>query len=649
LQQLFAKIFIAILFVTGYIKIRVESRRLHLLCRLNKLTLISVALRENQNRVGQELSFMRKFILVNAVVFSHLIQPSFAQNPKEKNAEPNHYLNPGSFEPFDLLQDYYQQQTPQDKKTSPRAGAESSDPTKLLNQIQGTFPLEGPIDPAEYIVGPSDVLAVTIGGVAPFSHAGAVTPEGLFVIPLAGEVAVAGATLEEAKKNIREVMRKRYKTAEVGVHLLALRTFKVSVVGAVTNPGAHTVSPVDRVDRVVDLANIAAANLNTTADTPATFFKPIARPQTHISRRNIKLLRAKRDTINVDLVRYHMTGDTRYNPYLRDGDVIFVPAENLAGNSVSIYGGVRQPGVFEFHPGDSLQALLRMAQGPTALSDLEQVEIVRFLPDGRQQEIIHFNLKAGQNGHTPDMALQRNDRVFIRENPELRKERMIRISGAVARPGEYALVHDRNMLSEMIERAGGFNPDASIAESKIIRTYKNPDEQLKNPDYARLLEMRLTDLKTADRDYFNYESALKRGFVAVDFARLFNHHDKAADIEIWDGDEIYVPTLRQTINVFGQVINPGYVTFVEGMETRYYIEKAGGFSATADHDKVRILKRETNAWLKPGEAKLEPGDQIFVSRKMPRLLSAYFTAVRDVLQTTASLATVYLLYRQVTK
>jgi len=592
---------------------------------------------------------MWKFIVVSVIIFFHLIPPSFAQTPKEKNAEPNRYLNPGSSELFDLLQDYYQQQSTQDKKASPRAGIESSDPTKLLNQIPGTFSLEGPIDPAEYIVGPSDVLAVTIGGVSPFSHAGAVTPEGTFVIPLAGDVAVAGMTLAEAKKNIREVMRKRYKTAEVGVHLLALRTFKVSVVGAVANPGAYTVAPVDRVDRVVSLANIAATDANTAAEAPPTFFKPTTKLPTPISRRNIKLLRAKHDTINIDLVRYHMTGDTRYNPHLRDGDVIFVPAENLFGNSVSIYGGVRQPAVFEFHPGDSLQALLRMAQGPTALADLEHVEIVRFLPDGLQQEIIHFNLKAGQNGHTPDMALQRNDRVFIRENLERHKPRMMRLSGAVARPGWYALVQDHTMLSEMIERAGGFNSDASIAESKIIRTYKNPDELLKNPDYARLLEMRLTDLKTEDRDYFNYEAALKRGFVAVDFARLFNHHDKAADVEIWDGDEIYVPTLRQTINVFGQVINPGYVTFVEGMEARYYIEKAGGFSATADHDKVRILKRETNAWLKPGEAKLEPGDQIFVSRKIQRPLSAYFNAVRDVLQTTAGLATVYLLYLQVTK
>jgi len=592
---------------------------------------------------------MWKFIVVSAVIFFHLIQPSFAQTPKEKNAEPNRYLNPGFSEPFDLLQNYFQQQTPQDKRTSPRAGTESSDPAKLLNQIPGTFSLEGPIDPAEYVVGPSDVLAVTVGGVSPFTHAGAVTPEGLFVIPLAGEVAVAGATLAEAKKNIREVMRKRYKTAEVGVHLLALRTFKVSVVGAVGNPGAHTVSPVDRVDRVVDLANLAASNANITSETPATSFKPTAKPPTPISRRNIKLLRAKRDTIHIDLVRYHMTGDTRYNPYLRDGDVIFVPAENLFGNSVGIYGGVRQPGVFEFYAGDSLQALLRMAQGPTALADLEHVEIVRFLPDGRQQEIIHFNLKAGQNGHTSDMALQRNDRVFIRENPELRKERMMRLSGAVARPGWYALVQDRTTLFEMIERAGGFNSEASIAESKLIRAYKNPDEMLKNPDYTRLLEMRLFDLKPEDREYFTYEMALKRGFVAVDFARLFNHHDKTADVEIWDGDEIYVPTLRQTINVFGQVTNPGYVTFVEGMEARYYIEKAGGFSATADHDKVRILKRETNAWLKPGEAKLEPGDQIFVSRKIQRPLSAYFNAVRDVLQTTAGLATVYLLYRQVTK
>jgi hypothetical protein len=88
---------------------------------------------------------------------------------------------------------------------------------------------------------------------------------------------------------------------------------------------------------------------------------------------------------------------------------------------------------------------------------------------------------------------------------------------------------------------------------------------------------------------------------------------------------------------------------VDGMDYRYYLAKAGGFSKEADRDKVRILKRDTKAWMKPGETKIEPGDEIFVSRKARRPFSVAFNTARDVLQTTASLATVVLLYRQVSK
>jgi protein involved in polysaccharide export with SLBB domain len=165
-------------------------------------------------------------------------------------------------------------------------------------------------------------------------------------------------------------------------------------------------------------------------------------------------------------------------------------------------------------------------------------------------------------------------------------------------------------------------------------------------DYARLLNLRLIDLKPADREYFNYEAVMQRGAVAVDFVKLFNHHDNAADVIVWDGDEIYVPSLRHTVNVFGQVINPGHITYVDGMKYRYYLEKAGGFAKEADRGKVRILKRDTKAWIEPGDIKIEPGDEIFVSRKVRRPSSAFFNTLRDVLQTTASLATVVLLYRQ---
>ncbi len=594
---------------------------------------------------------MPKFFFFFCLLLLCLFPPTFAQNPEDREPEKNPYLKNNSSESLDLLQRYYQRQKSRPDQVTRSSGESAADPARLFSTA--ALAMEGPIDPRTYIVGPGDVLTITIGGLSAFSHAGPVTPEGLLVIPTVGEVAVAGEALAAVKKNVQEAVRRKYNSNDIGVHLYSMRAFRVTVVGAVATPGTYTVSPVDRVDRVVALADFdaEAKALKQQADKENTpgFFQIEEKPPTPISLRNIKLRRASGDTLAVDLVRYYAIGETAHNPYLRDGDVVFVPAENLAGNSVSIYGGVRQPGVFEFHEGDSLSTLLRLAQGPTALAELDSVEVVRFLSSGRQAKILTVNLQPGQNGHTPDIPLQRNDRIFVREDREKRKERMIYVYGAVARPGEYAILYERTMLSEIIERAGGFKPDASIAEARLIRKYNSPDELRKNPDYVRLLESRLMDLKPSDREYFDYEVALRRGFVAVDFVKLFQQREKSADLEVLENDEIFVPTLHQTINVTGQVINPGYITYLGGVDHRYYLEKAGGFSKEADRQKVRIIKRDTNAWLKPGETVLEPGDQIFVSRIVRRPASVYFNTFRDVIQTTASLATVYLLYRQVTK
>jgi protein involved in polysaccharide export with SLBB domain len=592
---------------------------------------------------------MLKFVVVgNFLLLFFSFLPAPAQIPEKKEQQQSEVIpnfNTESPDPSDLVRRYYQRQFSRQNQLSSRPG---SDLTGMLNSAQMASALEGPVDPAEYIVGPSDILAITIGGVAPFSHAGPVTPEGLLVIPTVGEVVVAGEVLAEVKKNVSAAVRKKYTTGDIGVHLVSLRTFRVSVVGAVAAPGAYIVSPVDRVDYVVKLATLEAdLQTQATEKETSTASKFAGKSPPPLSLRNIKLYRTNKDTLDIDLVRFYSTGETRCNPFLRDGDIIFVPAENLLGNSVSILGAVRAPGVFEFHDGDSLSTLLRLALGPTALADLERIEIVRFLSSGRQAQTLTVNWRAGQNGHVRDMALQRNDRIFIRDDPEIRKERRVNVYGAVAKPGEYAILHERTKLSEIIARAGGFNPDAAIAEAQLIRRYEHPDARFQNPDYVRLRERRLIDLKPVDSEYFDYESSLKRGFVAVDFARLFNQHDSTADVEVLQNDEIFVPITRQSINVFGQVTNPGYVVYLGGMDYHYYIEKAGGYSRKADRNKVRILKRNTDAWLKPAETDLEPGDQIFVSRLARRPPSEYWNAIREVIQTTASIATVVLLYRQV--
>ncbi|MDZ7344584.1 MAG: SLBB domain-containing protein [candidate division KSB1 bacterium] len=592
------------------------------------------------------------YIMLCALLVSPLVG-QFTEERKPDTDRTNPFLKSDSYEQLDLLKKYYERIFSEQGKTRAfQFGPDfSRDPSKLFEQNPAGFGLEGRINPAEYIVGPLDVLAINVWGVVPFSYTGPVSPEGSLIIPTIGTVEVAGDTLARAKIKVRQALRKKYESGEITVDLWALRSFKVTVAGVVKSPGAYLASPIDRVDRLVYLAMLSAnqtpvSALVKTEEATSPLRAIEEKPDLPISLRNIKLFRANGDTVDVDLVRYYATGDTRYNPYLLDKDVIWVPAENLEGNRISIYGGVRVPGQFEYHENDSLLTLLRIAQGPTALADLEHVEIARFLPDGQQVQTFHVNLHAMLSNGAADIPLQRNDRVFIYENPDLRRERTVFVKGAVQRPGAYALTHRGTTLSEIIDRAGGFKNDAAIAEAKVIRTYDHPDALLKNPDYARLLEVRLTDLSPEGREYFNYESAIKRGFVAVDFVKLFIRHEKAADVTLWENDEIYVPSIHQTVYVYGQVNNPGYVPFVEGMNYRYYLERAGGLSKEANTAKIRVVKRGTKAWVAAGGATIEPGDEIFVARKVRRRFSYYFTIGRDLLQLSIGVATVVLLIAQ---
>jgi hypothetical protein len=179
---------------------------------------------------------MRLFLVVS-IIFTFpvfFIAPSASQTSEEGKAATdlnNRFLNRGSYEQLNLLQDYYRQIFSQQGKSNvSRLGAEAErDPTRLFSQT--TPGLEGPINPAEYIIGPFDVLDVNVWGMAPIRFLIPVTPEGTLIIPTVGEIAVAGDTLVAVKKKIQQAMRKKYTVGDIGVTLSSMRTFKVTVPG----------------------------------------------------------------------------------------------------------------------------------------------------------------------------------------------------------------------------------------------------------------------------------------------------------------------------------------------------------------------------------------------------------------------------------
>lgn len=93
--------------------------------------------------------------------------------------------------------------------------------------------------PADYIIGPEDVLGVVFWREAELSGDVTVRPDGKVTIPVVGELAAAGLTPEELQKQILVASAKYLTDPNVTVIVRTINSRKIFVTGRVTAPGTH--------------------------------------------------------------------------------------------------------------------------------------------------------------------------------------------------------------------------------------------------------------------------------------------------------------------------------------------------------------------------------------------------------------------------
>jgi polysaccharide export outer membrane protein len=128
------------------------------------------------------------------------------------------------------------------------------------------------------------------------------------------------------------------------------------------------------------------------------------------------------------------------------------------------------------------------------------------------------------------------------------------------------------------------------------------------------------------------------------------------DIELEDGDSLYIPPKPSVVNVTGAVMSQGSYLFSEKLAFEDYIGMAGGYSRYADVDNTYILKVDGSArrvskgfmswnnnksrWEMTafGEkiSELETGDIIVVPEKIERI--AWLREIRDITQILMQMA-----------
>jgi len=176
------------------------------------------------------------------------------------------------------------------------AGAESRGPSRP--------PAE---PPADYRIGPEDVLQIAVWKNEPLSKTVPVRPDGQISLPLLNDVPVAGLTPMEVRALLMKRLAEYMPSPEVSVIVTDVRSFKVSVIGAVPKPDRYELHSAATVMDVLAMAG----GLGEFA-----------------SRSHIVVLRSsggKVERIPFDFDKV-ASGDGRHaNVVLRPGDIVVVP------------------------------------------------------------------------------------------------------------------------------------------------------------------------------------------------------------------------------------------------------------------------------------------------------------------------------------
>ena len=496
-------------------------------------------------------------------------------------------------------------QTPRPENERRPLGGLFSQPDRNIGSL---VPMEGAIDEDEYVIGPGDIFAVTIGGPEPTVVSLPVSADGRLLIPGIGSVEVAGKVLREARADVISMMRPSFLRVQLDVALAQPRQFYVHVSGAVTVPGRYLATPVARVSSVLEFAY---------ADT--TQF-PVGNADFRPSFRDITLKRQDGSERSLDMQRYFSTGDREHNPYLQDGDVISVGVYDPKRESVYIDGAVPYPGSYAYRDGDTAMDLIAIATGENSrLSGVREVRLTR-RADG---ELNVQTVRVG-DGERLDIALHPLDHVHVVADETLRGS--AEIGGWVRFPGTYPIEPGVTTLDELVEMGGGLRAGALLGGIYLQRR-SLPAPELDMRDAGRfdfspqrgqivrmdsltiLRNMRLTDLDFLSRAYFAQELRLQNR-VSIDPRQL--QAGSGDSIVLEDGDRLVVPRDERTVYVFGQVHSPGYVAVREGADVEYYITAAGGRSPLSSG--TYVIEAGTGRQISARGAVISSGDMIFVDR-----------------------------------
>jgi polysaccharide export outer membrane protein len=344
----------------------------------------------------------------------------------------------------------------------------------LFQGVPSTFaPVKDIQVPVDYVVGPGDTFNIQLFGNETASYSLTVGRDGRIKFPKLGPIAVSGMGFDAARVALEQRVSHQLVGTQISVTMGDLRSIRVFVLGEAEKPGSYTVSGLSTMTNAL----FVSGGVKTVG-----------------SLRNIQLKRAGHLVSVLDLYDLLLHGDTSGDRQLMPGDVIFIPP---IGSTVTVYGAVRRPAVYELKREKSAAQLIDIAGGlapdaDASLAQLERIEASRL----REMRNINLNSALGR-----DTEILNGDKIFI---PAIRPtlENSVELSGYVFRPGAFQY-RPGLRLSDVLTSFDELRPNAD-RHYVIIRRVIPPDQKVEviSADLERALQSRgsAADVQLRPRD-----------------------------------------------------------------------------------------------------------------------------------------------------
>ncbi len=414
---------------------------------------------------------------------------------------------------------------------------------------------------SDYLLKEGDEIKISMSNVKEFAKNYQIDKEGFILLPEKGRYRLSGKTIESAESSLSVALSQYYKgTENLTIKIMSKNKF-IFVLGYVSTPKEILLSDKEN----VQIAITKAGGVKQGAQLD-------------------KLQIKKKDgsTAIFNYKKYLDSGNNSHLPDLETLDTIFVPASPLigniqaefnlesiraesgsldVGNSVTVFGEVHKPGIYNFKDAQSLVEYIMKAGGVTRYGDVAKIRVI----SGDIPKI--FNLKYYLDSGKDDklIKIEKGSTVYV---PIMDKDiektgTQVFIMGEIKNAGVYEIKEDTTFI-DVLGAGGGPSRFADTTQIKIIRQ----DGILINFNLNNFIN--------------NIGNETIPTLLAGDVILI---PEKASYAEsAW----LKIPS-NKAVQVLGAVNNPGRFPWANEMSIIDLIAHAEGPTQQADLERIKIL------------------------------------------------------------